>query len=312
MALFLSILALTAPLFLLVFIGYALGAWGKWPKSVSGALTRFVFALALPAMLFYIMSDFSRMPPTDARLLIAFFGACVIVFFIGRLVSRHVFRLDGVSQSVFSLGGIFSNIVLLGLPVAKVTLGDESIPPVSLVLVFNAFILWTLVTVSVEWAKHGEVSWVGIARTAKGVFGNPVVIGILGGTAFGYTGLTIPATLGKTLSMVGQSAVPLSLLALGMGLAEHGVRDGWRQSLAMCALKLALMPLMAWLLARALGLGAMETRVVTVLASMSVGANVYLMANQFKVMGGPVASSLVLSTLAASLSTPLVLALTAP
>ena len=45
---------------------------------------------------------------------------------------------------------------------------------------------------------------------------------------------------------------------------------------------------------------------------MSVGANVYLMANQFKVVGGPVACSLVLSTLVASVSTPLVLALTAP
>jgi malonate transporter len=309
---FQGIVALTGPLFLLVLLGYALGAWLGWPKAIADALTRFVFAAAIPAMLFQTMSKFSQMPRADARLLIAFFGGCLIVFVVGRLLSRFVFRLDGESQSVFSMGGIFSNIVLLGLPIAKVTMGDTAIPPVSMVVVFNAFILWTLVTVSVEWARHGAVSWAGIGRTARGVFTNPIVVGILSGTAFGFTGLELPGVLDRTLTLVGQSAVPLSLIALGMGLAQYGVRDGWRESLAIVALKLALMPVVVFGLARLLGLPPLETRAVVMLAAMPVGANVYLMAEQFKVMGGPIAASLVLSTLIASISVPLVLALLAP
>lgn len=310
--LFQSIAGLTAPLFLLVLLGYLLGAWAGWPKSVADALTRFVFVAAIPAMLFHIMSRFSQMPRADARLLIAFFGACILVFIVGRLLSRSLFRLDGESQSVFAMGGIFSNIVLLGLPIAKVTLGDAAVPAVSMVVVFNAFILWTLVTVSIEWARHGAASWAGIGRTARGVFTNPVVLGILSGTAYGFTGLELPGVLDRTLGMVGQSAVPLSLVALGMGLAQYGVREGWRHSLAIVAIKAVLMPLTAYLLARLIGLPPLETRVITVLAAMPVGANVYLMAEQFKVMGGPVASSLVISTLVASASVPLVLTLTAP
>jgi malonate transporter len=65
------------------------------------------------------------------------------------------------------------------------------------------------------------------------------------------------------------------------------------------------------LLARALGLPAMETRVVVLLASLSVGVNVYLMSRQFKTMEGPVAASLVLSNLLAAFTTPLALTLTA-
>ena len=308
--LFQSIVGLTAPLFLLVLLGYLLGAWARWPKSVADALTRFVFVAAIPAMLFHIMSRFSEMPRADVSLLAAFFGACFLVFIAGRLLSRWLFHLDGESQSVFAMGGIFCNIVLLGLPIAKVTLGDAAIPAVSLVLVFNAFILWTVVTVSIEWARHGAASWAGIGRTARGVLTNPVVVGILGGTAFGFTGLALPDVVDRTLGMVGQSAVPLSLVALGLGLAQYGVREGWRQSLGIVLIKAVLMPATAYALARMIGLPPLETRVVTVLAAMPVGANVYLMAEQFKVMGGPVASSLVISTLVASVSVPLVLTLT--
>ena len=123
---------------------------------MAESLSQFVFSVALPAMLFRLMSDFSKLPPVDVRLLIAFFGGCLIVFVIGRLIAWKLFALDGVSQSVFALGGVFSNNVLLGLPLAKVALGDAAVPSVALVLVFNALILWTLVTVSVEWAQHGR------------------------------------------------------------------------------------------------------------------------------------------------------------
>jgi predicted permease len=41
---FWHLLALTAPLFLLVLVGYALSHWGRWPAEASDALTRFVFA----------------------------------------------------------------------------------------------------------------------------------------------------------------------------------------------------------------------------------------------------------------------------
>jgi predicted permease len=45
------------------------------------------------------------------------------------------------------------------------------------------------------------------------------------------------------------------------------------------------------------------------MASLPVGANVYLMAKEFKAMEGPVAGSLVLTTALAAVTTPLLLAL---
>ena len=63
----LHLISLTAPLFLLVLLGFALSGFG-WPRSASDALTRFVFTVAVPTLLFRLMSDFSRLPRVDARL----------------------------------------------------------------------------------------------------------------------------------------------------------------------------------------------------------------------------------------------------
>ncbi len=214
-----------------------------------------------------------------------------------------------MSQSVFALGGILSNNVLLGLPLAKLVLGDAALPSVALVLVFNSLTLWTLVSVSVEWARHGSFTRRGLGRTALGVLTNPIVAAIVGGTLFGHSGLHAPSLLWSALGLVGKAAAPAALLVLGMGLVEYGVGKGWQQSLAICCIKLCVQPLVVWGLAAALHLPAMETTVVVLLASMSVGANVYLMAVQFGALQAAVAGSLVLSTVLAALTTPILLAL---
>jgi malonate transporter len=306
---FQDILLLTAPLFLLVLVGFALARWGRWPREVGDSMTRFAFSVAIPALLFRLMSDFSRLPAVDARLLVVFFGGCLLGFVIGRLVARWAFGMDGVQQSTFALGCIFSNNVLVGVPLARVTLGEEAMPAVSLVLVFNALLLWTLATVSVEWARKQKPSWRGMAQMARSVLTNPIVASILAGTGFGFVGVPLPRVLDETLALVGQSAVPLSLIVLGLGLAEHRIRTDWRESTVICLLKLAAQPLLVFLLARALSLPQRETQAVVLMGSLPVGVNVYLMARQFGALEGPVAASLLLSTLAAAVTTPLVLAL---
>jgi predicted permease len=304
----LHVAGLTAPLFLLVLLGYALSRLG-WPRTASDALTRFVFTVAVPTLLFRLMSDFGRLPRVDARLLIAFFGGCLIVYAVGRIAAATLFRMDGVSQSVFAMGGIFSNLVLLGIPIAKVTLGEAALPAVSLVVVFNSLVLWTLVTVSVEWARHRDLSARSLLRTARGVITNPIVASILAGTAFGFVGIALPVIVDQTLSMVSQAAVPLSLIALGMGLAEFGIRAEWRPSFAISMLKLVAQPAVVYAFAGLLALPPLETAAIVMLAALPIGANVYLMSRQFGVLSGAIASAIVLTTGIAALSMPVILTL---
>jgi predicted permease len=304
------LLALTAPLFVLIAFGYALARFGGWRGAIADALARFVFSVAVPALLFRLMSDFSALPPVDPLLLVAYFGGTSIVYAIAIGVGRTLFAQDGATASVFGMGAIFANTVLLGLPLARVTLGDRALPAISLVIVFHSLVLWTLATVSVEWARHERPTLRDLVRTARDVVLNPVVGSILLGTAYGFFGWPLPQFLDRALAHIAESAVPLSLVALGMSLADYGIREGWRESLAMTGLKLVLLPLAVYGLARLFRLPPVDTQAMTLLAAMPVGANVYLMSKAFGTLGGPVASAVVVSTGLAALSAPVVIALT--
>ena len=45
---FFALVDLTAPLFVLVGVGFVLSRWGRWPLAAADALTRFVFSVAIP------------------------------------------------------------------------------------------------------------------------------------------------------------------------------------------------------------------------------------------------------------------------
>src|SRR5699024_9593151 len=134
----------------------------------------------------------------------------------------------------FAMGGIFSNNVLLGIPLASALLGPEALPSVALVLVFNALILWSLVTISVEWSRHGSLTVHGMARTLLHVVLNPIVAAILGGTAFGLAGLELAAPISSVLGWIGQVAIPCALVSLGMGLALYDLRGNTAQTVVIC------------------------------------------------------------------------------
>ena len=172
----------------------------RWPDEIADSLTKFVFTVALPAMMFKTMSGMRQLPPVDIRLLIAFFGSCIIVFILGRLFAWKVFGLDGAGQTVFALGGVFSNNLMLGLPLAKSLIGEAALPSVALVLVFNAMTMWTMATISIEWARHGSFSLKGFTLTAKNVLMNPLILAIIFGTAIRMSGLTLPAMINTPLT----------------------------------------------------------------------------------------------------------------
>jgi predicted permease len=80
-------------------------------------------------------------------------------------------------------------------------------------------------------------------------------------------------------------------------------------AVGIAVLKLVGQPLVVWAIASAIGLPLLETQAVVLLAALPVGINVYLMAREFKGIEGPVATSMLLSTLLAAATVPLALSL---
>ena len=299
----------TLPLFILILLGFLAVKLGRWQKTVTDSLTKFTFYIAFPIMLFQIMSHFSEQSEIDIKLLLVFFGGSFIVFAIGCLIASKIFKLNGSQSTLFAMGGIYTNTVFVGIPIIKMLLGDKAIPIVAIIVIFNALILWTLATVSIEFVQMGKLSGRSFIKALKNVSKNPIIIGIFTGIAVNYIGLPIPNFINQSTKMVSDMTAPLSLIVLGMGLAEYKIRDQFLITGSICILKLAILPIVTYIVGKLLGLPTLELQVVVLLSSVSIAINCYMMARQFEVLQGPIASSLLISTALSSVTTPLILSI---
>ncbi|OCG08754.1 hypothetical protein A9G13_01450 [Gilliamella sp. wkB178] len=299
----------TLPLFILILLGYLAIKVGRWQKTITDSLTKFTFYIAFPIMLFQIMSHFSEHSHIDITLLIVFFGSSFIVFAIGCVIASKIFKLNGSESTLFAMGGIYTNTVFVGIPIIKMLIGDNAIPIVAIIVIFNALILWTLASVSIEFVQIGKLSFRSVSKALKNVSKNPIIIGIFAGMLVNYSGLPLPTFINQSTKMVSDMTAPLSLIVLGMGLAEYKIRDDLVITAAICLLKLFILPMVTYILGKLLGLPLLELQVMVVLSSVSIAINCYMMARQFEVLQGPIASSLLISTALSSITTPLILSI---
>lgn len=297
------------PFFILIGLGYYLVRFKRWPQSFTNQLTKFLFNIAIPVMLFGVMSEFHKQEAKDPKLILAYFGGSFIVFFIAHYFSKKVLKISSRASSVFSVGTIFANNVMIGIPILMAFMGDDAIAVSAMIISFNALLLWSLVSFAIEWADHGSFSFRGMAATFKGVLKNPIIIGIMAGLVVSFSGVEMPSFAVKTIDMFSGMVAPLSLLVLGMGLAEYRICSSLKVSSLLVFFKLIIHPLVVWLCALALGLPPFETKAIVILSSLAAGMNVYLMALKFKELEDAVASAIVLSTVLSALTTPIILLL---
>lgn len=307
--LFLYHLQLCLPLFLLVILGWGLIVGKLFDQSVTRVLSGFTFRFLMPALLFSLMSKLSEMPPVDWRVLIAFFGSCVIIYCLGRTAGRF-FGLENTGKTIFGMAAIFGNNVQLGVPILKVSLGDEAMPTISLLIIFSVLLLWTTAIASVELGKaEGKLDWKRIGRPMLKVFKNPVVLAIILGSAWGLTGWKLPDFVELTLGYVSSATTPIALIVVGMGLAQHRFTSALPRGLTISTLKIVIHPIIVFCLAKLIGLDEITTNACVLTASLPVAINVYLMASEFRSEEGSASNAIFVSTMLSALLIPLTLTL---
>lgn len=301
---------LCLPLFLLVLIGWGLIKIRLFDKTTTGVLSGFTFRFLMPVLLFQLMSGLSEMPAVDWRVLIAFFGSCIVIYCLGRLLGGF-FKLDNTGKTIFGIAAIFGNNVQLGVPIVQVSLGDAAMPTISILIIFSVLLLWSVAIASVELGKKsaGIRDWRKIVRPMTRVFKNPVIIGIITGSLFSFSGLEMPQFADKTIQYIASATGPIALIVVGMGLAQHSFSAALPKGLGISTLKIIVHPLIVYIFARLIGLGDIETQACVITATLPVAINIYIMASEFKSQEGAASNAIFVSTFLSALVIPFALTL---
>lgn len=272
------------PVFAIMAFGWAFARYRLIDDTQVGGIVTFVFYLAIPALLFRTLAGGAVQAQIEPTIIIAYFSAALIQFTLGWLVSRRVFGNGAPESGIAAMGATFSNLVLVGIPLVQRAYGEAGLVPLMLIVMVHGTILFLATTLAVELGRGSQAAGTGarILTGLRSVLLNPIVFGALGGLAFGFTGLSLPAMVDDTLGLLGDGAAPLSLFAVGATLAGYRIAGDLRESLTVVAMKLLLLPFLVWLSCGVVfGLREDWLTVAVLAAAMPAGANVYVFARKY-------------------------------
>ncbi len=299
-----GLLLLSLPFFLLVGLGWAAARRGIVPVSALGALNAFVLYLALPAMLVVLGRQWAWQGFSGAAVLPLYGLAGLLLGGLAwRLLRREPSR--GV-RGMAVLVTLFPNTGFLGVPLLGALLGQSAAALLAATIVYD-LVLTSSICLALAGAQEQ-----GLRRALRNPLPYAVAAGVLLGLAT-PVGVMLPEPLERTLQLLAQAVTPAALVALGVALAvpppaATGLQG--REALQLALLKLLVHPLLAGLLGAAAWqagwLSLLQLQLLVLACALPGAANVALLAERLGLAGALVPRAILLTTLSAPLSLPLI------
>lgn len=186
----------------------------------------------------------------------------------------------------------------MGLPFVLFSLGEAGLERAIVYLVGSVLTIASLFPILLKGAGIGA----GLGLTLR----LPTFWAVLAGVGLQAGGWVLPEAIARGLTLLGEGAIPLALLTLGIQLSRTQFAFG-RYELLGAGLRLLVSPLLAYGIGRVLGLEALDLQVLVLQAAMPVAVNSLIWVTE---LGGDtvrVARTIVLSTFLSFFTLPVVL-----
>ncbi len=290
MALLLQVVQIVAPVFALAAAGYL---WVRMGLNYDVEfVTRLSMTLGLPCLVFMALmrSEVDPLVLRDTAL------AAIAAYAVIGLVAWAFVAIVGLDVPTFWAPITFGNTGNIGLPLALFAFGQQGFDFAVVIFAVMALMSFTFGL----WVVAGG----GSPLTA---FREPIVWASILGLVFMLAGWTVPVWLGNTLDMMGQVAIPLMLITLGVAISRLQPRALGR-AVVICALKLGLCIAAPLAIGLWMGLPRLALGVLVLQVSMPVAVTSYMLAAKYKAQADQVAGLVVVSTLISVIAIPLTIA----
>ena len=299
------------PVFGLVACGYLAGRAGLVTQASSLALNQFVYAFALPAMLFIAVYRGSL----DEILGSGGFVAAVILATVGTALvgfalSYFVADAPPAESTLRALNASFANTGYLGIPLVTVAYGERAALPAALATVATNFVSFALAIVCLELFVNPRRG--GVRRALLGVARSPLIWPIVLAILLVTFEVKLPLPVDRFAVLLAAAAGPCALFAIGLFVSQLSIRAGAAASWQTTVLKLVLHPLFMALLAyQVFAIDPFWAKIAVVCASLPLGATAFVLAQRYRLLEAETSTGAVVSTVASVLTVSVVMALLA-
>jgi hypothetical protein len=281
MPLFVDILTIVLPVFLVIVLGYLLKRLELIDATFLYQTNRLVYYICLPLLLFYKIGTADFFANFNGALVI---GSAMAIA-AGFLLSYGYAALRGyppAARGAFSQGAFRGNLAYMGLAIVFNAYGETGFTRAGILMgflvpVLNLFaVLALLLPHRRSDGGQGAVFWV------KQLVGNPLIIASFAGIAWSYLQLPVPVILDRSLHIATGMTLPLALIAIGGSFSLEKLKGDLVRAAFATGFKLIWLPLIAAGLLLLLGVGGQELAIGVLFAGTPTATATYIMAHQLK------------------------------
>lgn len=282
------------PVFAIMLIGMVCAGRGMFDAAAARAINRFVFFVAVPALLFSLLSE-AKMERVEWELLALYFLSEIVLFTLGSLAARFMFKRKWGEALLMGMASCFVNHVFFVLPIAQVIYGDQAAAPITAIIVVDTAIIFSGTIMGLEIATHrGESPGKVLAVFIR----NPVLVSIFLGLLANLMDIPIHEGIQTFTTFAGSAAAPAALFSLGIILTERGERRLDLPALVITGLKVLIHPLTAWLLFGTVAVGGIWHDSALLVAAGPCGAMPFVLALQYGIRAESIGRAIIYSTVA--------------
>jgi len=280
------------PIFLIILLGWAIKQSRLFKIEFFAEANRFVYYFSLPVLIFIgiVKSGLQVLSPA---LILCVILPTVALFILGSCMG-WLMGLRGGRFGTFVQSTYHGNVSYIGLAVIFYMLGENAFRQGSIMV--GVLVLTTNLLSSIILSLAAPAT----ARRAIGpltsIAKNPVVISSAAGIGAAFVGLSLPAIVMKSMTVLANIALPLALVTIGASLTLAGAKKSWKLGLLTCCIKLLILPGLGVLLLNMLGVALRDGSTGIILLATPVATLAYIMAEQIGGDGDLASSAITLST----------------
>lgn len=289
----------TLPIFLLIILGKVL----KTAKIINDEFTktadRYVFRIALPALLFSDLTENNVGSAFDGKYVLFCFS--VTIFSIAVLWGlTEKFMKNEERKGAFIQGSYRSSAAILGLAFINNMYDSVGMAPLMIIGCVPLYNIFAVIILTLKGDNGGKKP--NMKETFINVMKNPILLSILIALPFALLNLHFPSFVNKAIGSVANTATPLALISIGASFEGKKALKKMKPTLLASFIKLILLASLFLPLAVFFGYRNQELMALLVMLGSPTTVSSYIMAKNTGNDGILTSSIIVLTTLLSSLT----------
>jgi hypothetical protein len=190
----------------------------------------------------------------------------------------------GVGKSAMLAAAVsMTNTGFVALPILRTLFGPPGVLAAAIATVFVGAIMFPTLVLLLEIGRYDTSRNIRAAALIRQIATNPVILATIFGLLWSMLGSPLSGPVASTLRILGEALTPCALFAIGLDLTIAELRERLGLYAMLSALKLAIMPLVVYMLCLAAHLERTATIAAVVCSAVPTAKSAYVLAVEYDV-----------------------------